>query len=767
MHRLLTGIILGAGLAAGAASAQTTTTTVLTGEAFGFEEQNSTLPDLFQFDPVTEVNPDGIPVVSNIITISGITEPVQASVSDLSTGGDPMISINGQSYVTSATVEDGDSLRVSILPAAGVYAQTYQAEVTIGDGSAIFTVVTRAANTTPDAFSFLASVNADPNTLTTSQAVTITGLEAPAAVTVSGTGAPEISLDGGTTWSAGGSVANNGTVTVRLTSGGFGETRNATVTIGGISETFSVTTRSSNDTPVLTAFTDQTGVEPGVLITSAAITVTGIESSVNASVSGDGSPELSTDDGNSWTSSGTPVSVTNGTQIRLRLTSGAFDQTRTATLDVNGVTGDFNVTTRSADTTPDAFALTAVTGANPNSLISSSPVTITGIEAPVAVSVSGDGAPEFSTDGGSSWATTGSVSPDGSIIVRLTSGAFTEVRVATLTVGGITGDFSVTTRTQNTTPDDFTFASVLVAPGATATSNLVTLSGFEGSVGISVSGASALYSVDGGEFISTSGTVTPGQTVRVRLTASSTEGATRTASLTVGPITRDYVVETQDLTPDAFTFAAVTDAALNATITSAPAQITGITGSVPVSVSEGNGGLVRVGTGPVETITWGDWVDNTAALSVSNSGWVQARLTSASTHETQRSVTVTVGNGSAVFTVTTGTEPVSLDLASSALPDGEQGVAYVGFDLKPLAQFEGGSAGSPPNASELSWAVTSGALPTGLTLAGSTGLISGTPSTIGAFGFTITATYPGGVAASRAYTIIVNDPDGSFVIEGG
>jgi hypothetical protein len=768
MHRLLTGIILWAGLAAGAASAQTTTTTVLTGEAFGFLELNSTLPDPFQFDPVTEVNPDGIPVVSNIITISGITEPVQASVSDLSTGGDPRISINGQSYVTSATIEDGDSIRVSILPATGVYAQTYQAEVTIGDGSAIFTVVTRAANTTPDAFSFLASVNADPNTLTTSQAVTITGLEAPASVTVSGAGAPEVSLDGGTTWSAGGSVANNGTVAVRLTSGGFGETRTATVTIGGVGETFSVTTRSSNDTPVLTAFTDQTGVEPGVLITSAAITVTGIESSVNASVSGDGSPEISTDDGNSWVGAGAPVSVTNGTQIRLRLNSGAFDQTRTATLDVNGVTGDFNVTTRSANTTPDAFALTAVTGANPNSLISSPPVTITGIEAAATVTVSGAlGSPEFSTDGGVSWVTAGTVAPEGQIIVRLTSGAFTETRVATLTVGGVTGDFSVTTRTQNTTPEDFTFASALAVPGATVTSNLVTLTGFEGSVGISISGVSALYSVDGGEFISTSGTVTAGQTVRVRLTASSTEGATRTASLTVGPVTRDFVVETQDLTPNSFTFAAVTGAALNATVTSAPVQISGITGSVSVSVSEGNGGLVRTGTGPVEAIAWEDWVDHTTALSVTNSGWVQARLTSASAHEAQRSVTITVGNGSAAFTVTTGVEPVSLELASATLPDGEQGVAYTGFDLKPLAQFEGGSAGSPPNASELSWAVTSGVLPTGLTLAPSTGLISGTPSAIGAFGFTITATYPGGVAASRAYTIIVNDPDGSFVIEGG
>ena len=966
MLRLLSGIIFGIGMAAGAVSAQTTTSTVLTGEAFGFVVPDSTMPDPFSFSPVSGVTPDGIPVVSNIVTISGITEPVQASVSDLGTGGDPRISVNGQTYVTTATVEDGDAVRVSVLPVVGGYAQTYQAEVTIGDGSAVFQVTTRAADTAPDPFFFAAAVNQDPNTLILSQPATITGLEAPASVSVSGAGSPQISLDGGTTWVSSGSVANNGTVRVRLTSGAFGETRTATVTIGGIPSAFEVTTRSSNDTPVLTAFTDQTGVNPNVVVVSDPITVTGVESPVSASVSGDGLPEFSVN-GGPWVSAGSSTPVSNGEQVRIRLTSGDFGQTRSATLNVNGVTGAFNVTTRTADTTPDSFSIAAITGANPNSLISSSPVTISGIETATPVTVSGDGAPEFSLNGGSTWATSGNVFSGVSIIVRLTSGGFLEERIATLTVGGVQGffqvtsraqdvtpdgfafadrlaspgatvasdpatvsgfegsvaisvsgsgspsyridggewttepgtvtvgrqvqirltaaetestsrsatltvgatsasftvltqdltpnafsfapvtgaeiatlttsadvtvsgvtgsvpvsvsgvigaeyqidggawtstngsveagqavrvrltssgsfgtesvatltigtvsaPFSVTTRTQNTTPNYFDFQTALVAPGAEAVSEVVTLTGFEGSVPISITGeGSPAYRINGGAYVTDPGTVTAGQTVQIRLTASASQNTLRTAYLTVGSVQREFEVTTQDLEPDAFSFNSVTDAPISAIVSSEPSQITGITGSIPVSVVEGSGAQFRTGAGPANAIVWGDWSDHTAPGTVADEGWIQARLLSADSFETTRTIVVTIGSITASYDVTTLAEPISFDLATASLPDGDEGVTYVGFDLKTLVTFTGGGSGSPPSTGDLTWAVTSGALPTGLGLGAGTGLISGTPSAIGAYSFTVTATYTGGVAASRAYTIIVNDPEGSLVIEGG
>lgn len=981
MKRTLTGILMGATLLSSPAFAQTTTQTTLTGEAFGFQVMDSTTPDAFTFTAQSDVEPNGIEVTSNLITISGITEAVTASVSDLGTGGVPKISVNGGAYTASSVqVNDEDTVRVSILPDTNVFSTTYQAEVSIGDGSATFQVTTRDADTTPNAFSFTAATDQEPTTVIASGDTTITGLEAPASVSVSApSGSPQISLDGGSTWVASGSVANNGTVAVRLTSGTFGETRTATVTIGGVDGTFSVTTRSSNDSPVFADFTDEPAAEPGVTVTSDAVTVTGLESTVTASVSGDGLPEIQVN-GGAWTSAGSNVSVSNNDTIAVRLTSGTFDETLTATADVNGVTQDFAVTTRAADTAPDAFTIASVTDAAVSSLQQSS-TTISGIEAAATVTIAGEGSPEFSTDGGSTWTDTngsGSVANGGTVLVRLTSGTFDATRTATLTVGGVDGTFSVTSESQDSTPDAFSFTSELASAGVLTASEVVTLSGFTGSVAISVAGdGSPEYRIDGGSWTSAAGTVSSGQTVQTRLTASLTEGQTRTATLTVGTGSGSFAVETQDVTPSAFTLAAVTEAELNTMIESgsvtisgitgsvpvsiesafsaeyningggwtaaagtiesgdtiavrfvsanayenlrsvdltvgstteafsvttraqdtapdaftfasglvAPSttdvtsesvtlagyegsvaislsgdasaeyrigtdsggvswdawttdagtvsvgqlvqvrldasaseggsvsatlqvgtesatyqvdsqdltpdafaftavtgaslgvataseavQITGITGDVPVSVSAGNGALFRVGTGPDSgNITWGvdGFVDSTeTTLTVANEGWVQVRVTSSGSYETEVTADLTIGNAAAeTFSVTTGTEPVSITISSGTVPDGEQDQAYGGFDFTTVASVSGGSASSPPTVDDLAWSVTGGALPAGMSLSAA-GDLSGTPTEIGSFSFTVQAELDG-ETASASYTIIVNDPSGSLEIEGG
>ena len=981
MLRALTGMIMGLSLAAAPVLAQTTTTTVLTGEAFGFQVMNSTTPDPFSFNAQTGVEPNGIDVISNIITISGITEPVTATISDLGGGGSPKVSVNGALYTTGPVqVEDGDSLRVSVLPATGVFSRTYQAEVTIGGESDIFSVTTRPADTTPNAFVFTSATNQDPGTLVSSGAVTITGLEASAPVSVAGTGGtPQISLDGGLNWGVSGSVANNGTVAVRLTSGTFGETRTATVTIGGVTANFNVTTRSSNENPVFADFTDQTDLEPSVTVVSDAVIVTGIESSVTASVSGDGLPEMQVNEG-AWVPAGTSTTIVNNDTIRLRLTAGAVGEARTATLDVNGVTQTFSATTRGADTEPEPFTVATITDAAAGAVVQSS-ATITGLEAPASVTISGEGSPAFSTDGGVNWVDasgSGQVANGGTILVRLTAGSFDVTRTATLSVGGVISDFTVTSESQDTAPDAFAFTSALALEGNVSTSNAVTLSGITGSVPISVSGdGSPEYRIGAGNWTNVAGTVTAGQQVQVRLTASATERATRVATLSVGTGSATFSVETQDLTPSALTFAAVTGAALNTVVTSDPVTVSGITGSVPVSVGgvfsaayqinggtwvstpgtirdgdtvalrfvsanayatersvsltvgtvsgafsvttrtqdtapdafvfasrlvapgtadvasesvvligfegsvpvsisgeasgefrigtdsggsvtwgawtnvdanvssgqliqarldmpategasrnltvevgsgsavytvttqdltpdafafsavtgaspgaatlsdavqisgvsgsvpisiiEGNGAQFRIGTGPdAGNITWGGagFFDHTATTAtVTNGGWVQVRLTASAAYETPVSTTLTVGTRSAGFSVTTGSEPVSVTISSGTVPDAEEGLAYTGFDFTTVASVSGGSVSSPPTVGDLTWSVISGALPAGMSLS-SAGDLTGTPTTIGAFSFTVRPSL-GAQNASASYSIIVNDPDGSFVIEGG
>jgi hypothetical protein len=69
----------------------------------------------------------------------------------------------------------------------------------------------------------------------------------------------------------------------------------------------------------------------------------------------------------------------------------------------------------------------------------------------------------------------------------------------------------------------------------------------------------------------------------------------------------------------------------------------------------------------------------------------------------------------------------------------------------PYSQTISATGGTPP----YTFTVSSGALPPGLTLNATTGVISGTPTTAGEFSFTITATDANGCPGSRAYIISI------------
>ena len=58
-------------------------------------------------------------------------------------------------------------------------------------------------------------------------------------------------------------------------------------------------------------------------------------------------------------------------------------------LNIGGVTATFDITTIIGDTAPDAFNFTDITGANLNSQYISNTITITGINAPANISISG------------------------------------------------------------------------------------------------------------------------------------------------------------------------------------------------------------------------------------------------------------------------------------------------------------------------------------------------------------------------------------------
>ena len=101
------------------------------------------------------------------------------------------------------------------------------------------------ADITPDAFSFTDQSDTAVNTLITSNSITITGINGASSVSVTGDGTPQVRINGGS-WVTSGTINNNETLEVQLTSHtDYLTERTATVTVGGVSDIWNVTTASN------------------------------------------------------------------------------------------------------------------------------------------------------------------------------------------------------------------------------------------------------------------------------------------------------------------------------------------------------------------------------------------------------------------------------------------------------------------------------------------------------------------------------------------
>lgn len=513
------------------------------------------------------------------------------------------------------------------------------------------------SDSTPDAFSFTDVTGQSLSTVVASDVETITGLTGSSPVSLSGSASSEWRKNGGTWTSSPGTVVNNDTVQVRhTTSASFSTAVNTTLTIGGVSDTFTTTTAAADSTPNAFSLGDKSSAELSTSYSSSSPTISGINTSATVTVSGG---EWRKNAGAWGSASG---SVVNGDTVQVRGTSsGSYSTAVNVTLTVGGVSDTYTITTRAADVTPNAFTFTDQSGVGTITLITSNSVTMAGMDAGQNASITfpvktngtivspATNAYEVNINGGGWQNATGTLNIQNGQTLQLRMGSNGSSGVAAtlqVSIGGTADSWVVTTTTGDSTPDTFTFTDTGAAQSSVTVSNEVTITGIDTSAAVSFStsgGSAHEYSKNGGAWTAVGATTAVnGDIFRVRLTAPATVGATGAITMTVGGVADTFTVTAQapDSTPDAFFFEDQSGVDVNTITTSANIVVAGINTSAAISI-----------TGGEYAINGGAWTSGTG--SVVNGDSVQVRLTSAPTLSTTISAILTIGGVSDTFSVTT------------------------------------------------------------------------------------------------------------------
>lgn len=307
-----------------------------------------------------------------------------------------------------------------------------------------------SSDTTPDSFTFTAVTNADADAVVESNSITVDGINAAAAISIIG---GEYKIASGDYTTSNSTVTDGQSVTVRLTTPEAGnQTREATLLIGGVSATFTVTTRPDDTTPDTFAFPAVTGVATETQTTSETVTISGINTATPISITG-GEYSIA---GGVYTAANR--TITNGQTVAVRLNSSADTNAETqAVLTVGELSAHFSVTT-APDTTPADFSLDLlpVTGAQLSAVLASNPITVSDIDVAVPISITGG---EYAIDDGDFTAVESTVNAGQMVVVRATApGSLNTSQKAILSIGGVQGSFEITTLADTTAPvAEFTF----------------------------------------------------------------------------------------------------------------------------------------------------------------------------------------------------------------------------------------------------------------------------------------------------------------------
>lgn len=540
---------------------------------------------------------------------------------------------------------------------------------------------------------------------------------------------------------------------------------------GGGSE--SVYRGELDDYPEIFTFTNLIDVEPGETYLSEIINISGLNYRAKVSIVGeDASFSIN---GGSYIS--TTGFVKNGDTLRLSITpeqtfnANDFNKTTTAIVSVGRLSSSWEVKTRIIDDTPNIFSIDESFNIPISVELVSNYVILSGIEPNyyATATISSD-IGLLQVNNNPRTKTTNVFNGDEIILIKPaledTPNSYDTPTEIIVSVGGFSTTWTINPVSADITPDSFSFINLnLVGINTAITSNTITITGINStsiprytvpiSIG-STSGVNFSYSINGGAYKTTTGSVGNGDTISLKVNTPPIYSTSIAGIVTVGGITTSWNLITRDTPintiPNSFVFNDVgNNQQFNTILTSNNITLSGISsGQSSVAFIANGAGTFRVTRNGIVIRDY-----SAAATSIQNNDVITLRLLSPPTYDQTNSTTFTVSGID--FNNVQGSRSDAWSITNYPSPDA------------PTVLF---SVGSNPNANILSddinfgdstllsWQVTGeiAAAITNVSLSGfgtvaNSGSVTVSPNSTTVY--TLTATGPGGTVSQN---ITINIP---------
>jgi uncharacterized delta-60 repeat protein len=600
-------------------------------------------------------------------------------------------------------------------------------------------------------------------------------------VTQGANGSVTFLANGSLTYTPAADFNGSDSFTYTVTSGGVTETASVSVTINAVSDIVNDALTTNEDAAITANVITGTNGASADNFENGAAAITSVTQGTNGSVT--------------FTAGGnvtyTPNADFNGTDsFTYTVTSAGLTETGTVNVTITAIADIVNdALTTNEDTAITADVITGTNGASADSFEGAASIT--------SVTQGTNGSVTFLAGGSVTYTPNADFNGSDSFTYTVTSDGVTETGTVNVTINAVT---DAVTDSLTTIEDNAITANVLTGTNGASADNFEGLAtvtavtqGANGSVTFLATGSvtytpnADYYGSDSFTYTVSSGGVN--ETGTVNVTISAVVDITNDALVTSEDIavTANVITGTNGATADSFESgtAAITSVTQGAngsvtflaggSVTYTPT--TGFNGSDSFTYTVTSNGAtetatVNVTVNPhltITTTTLPDWTVNQAGYSqsIATIGGT-GTITFSSTGSLPIGLTLTAGGLLSGTPTTTGTfnfdvtvtDTVSdsdtqsytvvinpaVGVSPPTLPDGTVYTAY-----NQTVSMTGGT-GSP------TFAVTAGALPTGLSLNTSSGAITGNPTATGAFNFTITATDAVGASGSQAYTVNMAAP---------